>query len=109
LSFGGCGSSSSADGDGNTRTESSSHPSNLVPVPAVVGLTKRQAIARFAKLRFILYVYPESNPSIPAGVVFRQSPLRVSLRPGSPVAVYISSGRHGKRVGKLEIIRPPRS
>ena len=75
-------------------------------MPAVVGLSQKKAIAKFAGLPLRVYVYPERNRSIPVGVVFHQSPGPGQVQAGRAVAIYVSNGKHGPLVGRPFVAHP---
>lgn len=87
-------------GGGTSATTSTAPRVQTVPMPAVVGLAQRDALRRFAGIRLTVYVYPERNPRIPRGVVFHQSPGPGPVPEGRPVAIYVSNGPRGPRVGR---------
>jgi len=87
-------------GCGGASSPTTSTAVATVNMPAVTGLTQQAALKRFSGLRITVYVYPERNPRIPKGFVFRQTPGPGPVAKGTLSALYVSAGPHGPRVGK---------
>ena len=71
---------------------SNAPPSTEVKVPAVVGLTRQQAVAKLAVFELEAYVVTVETPDYPAGQVLEQSPTAgVTVEKGSSVRISVAA------------------
>jgi beta-lactam-binding protein with PASTA domain len=84
---------------GGTSTTTTQPAKGSAVMPAVVGLSQRQALRKFDGIRITVYVYPERNRTIPRGLVFRQTPAPGTSPSGGKAAIYVSNGPRGPLVG----------
>ncbi|MDO8362618.1 MAG: Stk1 family PASTA domain-containing Ser/Thr kinase [Actinomycetota bacterium] len=78
---------------------------NQVSVPSVAGLPQADAKANLesAAYAFVVTVVPEASETVAAGIAIRTDPPANQLVAiGSPVALYVSSGKAPVKLGPLE-------